>query len=64
MFAKTKKPQTFLQRGAQTSYSVLSDTSLSSSVVEELQVQILKLLLNNKDKATVGSLQRLCLAWN
>lgn len=27
---------------------------LSSSVVEELQVQILKLLLNNKDKSTVG----------
>lgn len=27
---------------------------VSSSVVEELQVQILKLLLNNKDKSTVG----------
>lgn len=27
--------------------------TLFSSVVEELQVQILKLLLNNKDKSTV-----------
>lgn len=33
----------------------LTSDLCSPAVVEELQVQILRLLLNNKDKSTVGA---------